>query len=88
MLEADAVSPQLRTISVGNLVEIDRLGPRAQSIRLIFENNKMSWHPGAGHYEKPQLPPKVIMGRRIAAASKDLLPLSARENILIFFPPL
>jgi hypothetical protein len=50
LLEADAVSLQSRTISVGNLVEVDRLGPRAQSIRLIFENNIMSWKPGAGHY--------------------------------------
>ena len=46
LLEADAVPPQLRTISVGNLVEIDRRGPRAQSIRLIFENNIMSWWSG------------------------------------------
>jgi hypothetical protein len=43
LLEADAVSIQIRTISVGNLVEIGRHGPCAQSIRLIFENNKMPW---------------------------------------------
>jgi len=50
MRDADAVSRQLRTSSVGDLVENDRLRPRAQSIRLIFENNKFSWYPGAGHF--------------------------------------
>ena len=41
--EADAVSLQDITFSVGNFVVSERRGPRAQSIRLIFEDNIMPW---------------------------------------------
>ena len=48
--ETDAVSLQSIAFSVGNFVVNERRGQRAQSIRLIFEDDHFPWYPGAGHF--------------------------------------